>query len=119
MTKRKFSKLLGKKAEYTGVKTEPEVEHEGGRTLFLDIKHKGKLYSDHIWVKTTEKINRFEFDTEVGFKAIGYMYTDNHGVRKQGLTRCHEFRTMSDTEGRRSSKNNYNQMAKRKTKRKY
>ena len=119
MTKRKFSKLMGKRAEYTAVKKKPGTEHEGRRTLFSDVRYRGKLYADHIWVKTTETVDRFEFGTKIGFFGIGYMYTDSHGVRKEGLTKCHQFHTLYDTYDKGSSRDNYSQMSKRKAKRKY
>ena len=119
MTKRKFSKLLNKKAEYTAVKAAKTEEHEGGRRLLTDIRYKGKLYADHIWVRNTEDLNRFDVGVTVGFTATGRMYTDSYGVRKQGLAKCHRYHAISDTYDRGSSENNYTQMAKRKTNRRY
>ena len=89
MTKRKFSKLLGKQAVYTA--TRQEYDNYKDRILLKDVKHKGKLYSDHIWTKVEPALERIDIGQDVCFNATGYMYNDKFGTRKQGLNRCHDY----------------------------
>ena len=118
-TKRKFSKLLGKKVEYVGVKTEPAEEHEGGRVLLTNVRHKGKLYADHAWIGNTDALDRFEFGEKIGFTGVAIMYTDSNGERKQGLYRCHNFHTIHDTYDKGTARRDLDQTFKRKKNRKY
>ena len=113
MTKRKFSKLLNKKAEYTAIKSESKYEHEGGRLLLKDVKYKGKLYADHIWVSNIDTLDRIEPDTEIGFTGTATMYTDKFGIRKQGLKQCHSYHILHDNYSNSEATENLKQMYKR------
>ena len=122
MTKRKFSKLLGKEAEYTAVKTKPKYEGEKsefGAVLLTDIRYKGKLYADHSWINIGDALDRFEFGDKIGFTATASMYTDGHGVRKQGIHKCHKFHATHDTYDKDEAKKNILQTFKRRKNRKY
>ena len=116
MNKRKFSKLLNKKAEYTATKLDTPYPHEGGRILLKDVRYKGKLYADHIWVTNTDALERFEHGSEIGFTGTGYMYTDKFSIRKQGLKHCHDYHKLLDNYTKAEATENLKQMYKRKDK---
>lgn len=86
--RKKLNKLLGKKLEYTAVFDKVI----NGKALLIDVKYKGKTYTDHIWVGHCYILQGLSFKTKIVFLATAETYKDKHGVRKNGLSRCHRYR---------------------------
>ncbi len=95
MTKRKLSKLLNKETEFTAILKHTSDLESGWRVMLQDVRHKGKIYSDHSWVRRTPITEKIPYDTEISFTATPYMYNDKHGVRKQGLKHCKYFQIVN------------------------
>ena len=83
MTRKKLARLIGKQVKYTAtIGTDVDV---GGKTLCLnDIKHKGKIVTDHVWA-LVYKFKDFNPGDVVEFIGTAYTYFDKHKNRKTGL----------------------------------
>lgn len=86
-SRKKLTKLLGKKLEYTAT----FHRYEGSKALLTGVKHKGKEYSDHVWVGYCYALQGFKTKTKIGFRATAETYKDKRGMRKHGLSRCHNY----------------------------
>ena len=86
--RKKLNKLLGKKLEYTAV----FKKYNGDKALLTEVCYKGKSYTDHAWVSYHNTLRGFKIKTKIAFYATATTYTDSHGVRKNGLNRCHRYR---------------------------
>lgn len=96
ITRKKLNKLLGKIVEYRA--TYVRKDYLGKRGLLVDVTQDGKLVTDHAWVDLSHSLSSFDPQTEIKFKATAYTYKDNGGQRKNGLTKCHNYRIYSEGE---------------------
>ena len=93
LTRKKLLKLMGKELEYTGTL----YRFDGSGAVLINVKYKGKLVTDHVWVSATTKLQSFKEHDRLVFTATAITYTDSKGVRKHGLEKC--FSYMLDTTG--------------------
>lgn len=95
MNKRKLAKFLNKEIIYTAtLKVNNKKKYP--RSLLVDIKHHGKLYSEHCWISHNISLEKLSVDTKVRFTGTAFMYNDKFNVRKQGLKWCKDFEIMTD-----------------------
>ena len=95
MSRKKLLKLIGKELEYTA--TFDKVCAFGTNVVLEDVKYKGKLLTDHVWVKKSESMDKYKHGDVLRFKATAHTYTDKVGERKNGLGRCHHFMMVNDS----------------------
>jgi len=91
ISKRKLNKLLGKELQYTAIYKGKSKDKN--RALLLNVEHKGKEYTDHVWVKLQHHLISKKPGTKIKFSAVAYMYNDKKNRRKQGLDRCRDYET--------------------------
>jgi len=89
LNRKKLQKLLGKDVEWTA--TMYRYGENMNNVMLVDVKHKGKLMTDHVWISNYDSIKQFELGTELRFNAVAVTYKDSKGRRKHGLKRCHSF----------------------------
>ena len=95
MTRKKILKMIGVEAEWIGTFT--KIDERGENVMLVNVTHKGKEFTDHLWIPLHEKIEKIELGTKVRFLGTGKTYTDNVGRRKHGLNRCHNFQRYDET----------------------
>ena len=94
MNRKRLTKLLGKRLEYTAILGEYCENKE--RIIIKDIKHKSKKYADHCWIKKSSSMKNINIGDQLHFQAEAYMYNDKFNVRKEGLKFCKNFQKLSD-----------------------
>ncbi len=89
MSRKKMTKLIGREVEWVGTMT--RFSDDGNNVMLVDVSHKGKILTDHVWIKIYDKIKLLKLGTKIKFIGIARTYTDSHGVRKNGLYKCFDF----------------------------
>lgn len=92
MVRKKLQKLLGKEVEYTAIFD----KRKEAQACLTDVKYNGKTFTDHVWVKYTDRMAKYEHGTEIRFFATAYTYKDSHDVRKHGISKCHRFMVVDE-----------------------
>ena len=86
-SRRKLIKLLGKKLQYSAI----FLKSKDKSALLIDVSHKGKIYTDHIWVSYSSVLEKLNCKAKIIFFATAKTYIDSYGVRKYGLDKCHSY----------------------------
>ncbi len=94
MNRKKLLKVIGKELEYTA--TFEKICDFGENVCLVDVKHKGKVLTDHIWTGLTDNLAQFNEGDELKFKATARTYKDRKGNRKNGLYKCYNFRRVDN-----------------------
>lgn len=78
---------MGKTVTYTAT-----LERFSGiNAVLVNVHHKGKFFSDHVWMRCSKKLESFSEGDKLRFTATAYTYKDTNGERKHGLTKAHNY----------------------------
>ena len=92
MTKRKLNKLLNRCKVYVAT---IDVVRDNNMCI-VDVRHKGKLVADHLWIRKGKFAEKLTAGISISFEGIAHTYKDKKGIRKLGLSSCHNFIEMVD-----------------------
>ena len=87
--RKRLIKLLNKELRYEGTYSH-KAKHSNS-VLIKNVKYKGKLVADHIWVARGLEITKAKKNDNFTFLATAQTYRDSKNIRKYGLERCYRF----------------------------